>query len=238
MPVELTCHLRGSGQRAAGVRVMDPGRLLGGTDSSLRHCQPPRGQPQVSPSRRFVSDAFRCPRRLERLKRPKGMPGTHSKNDSDHTGSQPRSSVIVHLSSFIVRSLLIRRTESSCFKLSIVYRLSGILRSLRTLRTLRTLRPRVSTYPSHTRPSAADIADIATLQSLEHEHEHEHERPGGLAVSAEHRVIMIRGRRRRAARVGSGKAGRPGRKEDGWRRRIRDEGEHRVDADADVALRR
>lgn len=66
-------------------------------------------------------------------------------------------------------------------------------------------------------------------------HEHEHERPGGLAVSAEHRVIMVRVRRRRAGgpgRVGSEKARRPGRKEDRWRRRIRDEGEHRVDADA------
>lgn len=146
------------------------------------------------------------------------MPGTHSKNDSDQTGSQPRSSFIVHRSSSVrpsVRSLLIRRTESSCFKLSIVYP-AGILRSLRTLR------PRVSTYLPTAHPSAADIADIATLQSLEHEHEHEHECPGGLAVSAEHRVIMIRVRRRRAGgpgRVGSGKARRregPGeRKTDG-----------------------
>lgn len=91
------------------------------------------GQPPQVPT-----DAFRCPHRLERHKRPKGMSGTHSKNDSDQTGSQPRSSFIVHRSSFIVhrsssvRPLLIRRTESSCFKLSIVYRLSGILRSLRS----------------------------------------------------------------------------------------------------------
>lgn len=91
----------------------------------------------------------------------------------------------------------------------------------------------MSTYQPTAHPSAADIADIAALQSLEHEHEHEHEHecPGGLAVSAEHRVIMIRVRRRRAGgpgRVGSEKARRPGRKEDGWRRRIRDEGSGRV----------
>lgn len=98
------------------------------------------------------SDAFRCPRRLERLKRPKDMHGTHSKNDSDQTGSQPRSSFIVR--PFVrpsVRSLLIRRTESSCssYLSSIVY-LAGILRSLRTLR------PRVSTYLPIAHPSAAD----------------------------------------------------------------------------------
>lgn len=124
------------------------------------------------------------------------MPGTHSKNDSHQTGSQPRSSVIVHRPS--VRSLLIRRTESSCFKLSIVY-LADILRSYAPT-LLRSLQPRVSTYLPIAHPSAADIADIATLQSLEHEHEHEC--PGGLAVSAEHRVIMVRVRRRRAGGPG------------------------------------
>lgn len=137
---------------------MDPGRLLGGTDSAP-------GQPQVP------TDAFRCPRRLERHKRPKSMSGTHSKNDSDHTGSQPRSSVIVHRSSFIVRSsvrsLLIRRTESSCFKLSIVY-LAGILRSYAPT-LLRSLRPRVSTYLPIAHPSAADIATLQSVSTSVHQ---------------------------------------------------------------------
>lgn len=99
-----------------------------------------------------------------------------------------RSSFIVHRSSFIV-----------LFKLSIVYRLSGILRSYAPCAPTLPTAPGVFLPIAH--PSAADIADIATLQSLEHEHEHE--RPGCLAVSAEHRVIMIRVRRRRA--VGPGR---------------------------------
>lgn len=74
---------------------MDPGRLLGCTDSSLS----PRSAPADGLS--LESDAFRCPRRLERHKRPKGMHGTHSKNDSDQTGSQPRSSVIGRRSSSV-----------------------------------------------------------------------------------------------------------------------------------------
>lgn len=106
--------LAGSGQWAAGVRVMDPGRLLGCTDSAP-------GQPQVP------TDAFRCPHRLERHKRPKGMPGTHSKNDSDHTGSQPRSSVIVHRSSS-VRSFGAHPPDGVVL-FQVIYRLSGILRS-------------------------------------------------------------------------------------------------------------
>lgn len=179
------------------------------------------------------SDAFRCPRRLERLKRPKSMPEltprtTRTKQALSHAH---RSSIVVHRP-FIVRSSSVRCSSAGRSR-----PVSSYLSSIVYLASYAPYAPYgpgcLPTYQPHTRlPLIADIADIATLQSLEHEHEHEC--PGGLAVSAEHRVIMIRVRRRRAARVGSGseKARRPGRKEDGWRRRIRDEGEHRVDADA------
>lgn len=117
------------------------------------------------------------------------MPGTHFKNDSDdsdQTGSQPRSSFIVRSSvrSF-VRSVLIRVV---LFKLSIVYRLSSIWHPTHPTHPtlLRSLRPRV-VYLAIAHPSAADIA---TLQSG--------------SPYQRSRVIMIRVRRRRA--VGSEKA--------------------------------
>lgn len=149
------------------------------------------------------------------------MSGTHSKNDSDQTGSQPRSSFIVRSS---VRSFGAHPPDGVVL-FQVIYRLSSICHP--TLPTLPTLPTAPGVYLPTNRTPVCRCSAIG---------EHEHERRGGLAVSAEHRVIMIRVRRRRAGGPGrereGEKARRPGRKEDGWRRRIRDEGEHRVDADA------
>lgn len=120
--MELTCHLRGSGQWAAGS-----GSPSHGPGPAFRRYGL-KSQPQVSPrSRRFVSDAFRCPHHLERHKRPKGMPGTHSKNDSDQTGSQPRSSFIGHRSSFTVHRPSVRCSSAGRSRpVQVIYCLSSI----------------------------------------------------------------------------------------------------------------
>lgn len=113
------------------------------------------------------------------------------KNDSDQTGSQPRSSVIGHRSSS-VRPSVRCSSESSCssYLSSIVYRLSGILRTLRTLRSLRSLRPRV-VYLAIAHPSAADIA---TLQSVSTS------APARRSPYQRSRVIMIRGEEKTGGR--------------------------------------
>lgn len=123
--------LAGSGQRAAGSGSPSHGP----GPAFRRYGLSPRSAP--GPGLSLESDAFRCPHRLERHKRPKSMPGTHFKNDSDQTGSQPRSSVIVHRSSFIVHRPFVRCSSAgrsrpvSSYLSSIVY-LAGILRSLRS----------------------------------------------------------------------------------------------------------
>lgn len=134
--MELTCHLRAAG---SGSPSHGPGPAFRryGLKSQTLSAPGPDGLS-------LESDAFRCPHRLERLKRPKDMSGTHFENDSDQAGSQPRSSFIVHRSSSVRPFGAHPPDGVVLFKLSIVYRLSGWHPTL--LRTLRSLRPRVSTY--------------------------------------------------------------------------------------------
>lgn len=120
MVLELTCHLRAAGSGSHGPAF----RMYG-----LSHGSAPGPDGLSLESDAFdvltVSSVLSVPRVCLELSK-------NDSDDSDQTGSQPRSSVIVHRPS--VRPFVRCSSESSCssYLSSIVYRLSGTLRSLRS----------------------------------------------------------------------------------------------------------
>lgn len=133
-------------QWAVGVRVMDPGRLLGCTHSSLRHCQPQVPTVCLWSLMLFdvlgVLSVISVPRVcLELTPRT-----TRTKQALSHG----------HRSSFIVHRPSVRCSSAGRSRpVQVIYRLSSIWHPT-LLRTLRSLRPRVSTYLPIAHPSAAD----------------------------------------------------------------------------------
>lgn len=132
------------------------------------------------------------------------MPGTHFKNDSDQTGSQPRSSVIVYRSSFIVRSFVAHPSRP----VQVIYRLSSIV-YLASYASYAPYAPTLLTAPGVylpiAHPSAADRYSAIRLAVSAEQGYHDtgEEKTGGRERESE----KAKGRRKNE-----------------WRRRIRDPG--------------